>query len=115
MTMSRETDTQRVPDPWGTAVPESSWRDRRRGCRGRRDQPRWVSAGGDHRGAHQLIGGARAAEVLLTGRVFSASEAQEWGFVADVVPPGELLQRTLDVAERIASLPADAVRETKAA
>jgi enoyl-CoA hydratase len=37
------------------------------------------------------IGPARARDMLLTGRTVSAAEALDWGLVARVVPPAELM------------------------
>src|SRR5207249_3662629 len=39
----------------------------------------------------RLVGMARAAELLLTGRILSAREALEWGLVSRVVPDAELV------------------------
>jgi enoyl-CoA hydratase/carnithine racemase len=49
----------------------------------------------------RLIGASRSAELLLTARTFDAIEALELGLVADVVAPGELLDRVLVTARQI--------------
>jgi enoyl-CoA hydratase len=54
-----------------------------------------------------------AAEVCLSGRVFGSAEALRLGVVSEVVPDDELLNRTLELADAIASHPRDAILETK--
>lgn len=51
----------------------------------------------------RLVGASRSAELLLTGRVFDAAEAREMGLVLDVVPDGEVLERSLVTARQIAA------------
>jgi enoyl-CoA hydratase/carnithine racemase len=43
------------------------------------------------------IGPARARDMLLTGRTVTAAEALEWGLVARVVPPADLMSTAEDV------------------
>ncbi len=50
----------------------------------------------------RLVGAARSAELLLTGRVFDAEEAARIGLVLEVVESGELLARAVAKAEEIA-------------
>src|SRR5438876_3851175 len=50
----------------------------------------------------RLVGMARAAELLLTGRILSAREALEWGLVSRVVPDAELLATARALASEIA-------------
>ncbi|WP_255783800.1 enoyl-CoA hydratase/isomerase family protein [Mycobacteroides abscessus] len=50
----------------------------------------------------RLVGAARAAELMLTGRVFDAQEAYRMGLVFDVVPAEELLDAALSKAREIA-------------
>jgi enoyl-CoA hydratase/carnithine racemase len=49
-----------------------------------------------------LVGAARSAELLLTGRVFDAAEARDMSLVLDVVPGEQLLDRALVTARAIA-------------
>jgi enoyl-CoA hydratase/carnithine racemase len=49
------------------------------------------------------VGRKRAMEMLLTGEMISAEEAQAAGLVNRVVPAGELREATLALAEKIAS------------
>jgi|SRR5581483_927374 len=51
----------------------------------------------------RLIGGARSAELLLTGRIIDAEEAHRIGLVLDVVPQDDLLERALVTARQIAA------------
>lgn len=54
-------------------------------------------------GGTQLLarrfGKYRAMELVLTGREFSAEEAERWGLVNLVVPAGEYLERALELAQ----------------
>jgi enoyl-CoA hydratase/carnithine racemase len=43
------------------------------------------------------IGPARARDMLMTGRVVTATEAEAWGLVARVVPHDELIDAAIDV------------------
>jgi enoyl-CoA hydratase/carnithine racemase len=46
----------------------------------------------------RLVGASRAAELMLTGRVFDADEAHAMGLVLDVVPDGKVVARALTTA-----------------
>ena len=61
-----------------------------------------------------LVGRERAAELLYTGEVIDAYEAQRIGLVGRVVPHNELLPTAMAVAERIAANPPLAVQSLKA-
>jgi enoyl-CoA hydratase/carnithine racemase len=61
----------------------------------------------------RLVGASRSAELLLTGRVFDAAEADHIGLVLDVVPADQLLERALVTARQIVSNPPLAVWMTK--
>jgi enoyl-CoA hydratase len=53
----------------------------------------------------RLIGLGRALELILTGRPVEADEALRIGLVNEVVPAGQALDRSLELAERLASFP----------
>lgn len=50
----------------------------------------------------RLVGASRAAELMLTGRVFDADEATALGLVVDVVDDGDVVERALEIARQIA-------------
>jgi enoyl-CoA hydratase/carnithine racemase len=55
----------------------------------------------------------RAAELLYTGRMMDAEEAERWGFFNRVVPPEELLEAARSLARELAAGPAFALSMTK--
>lgn len=61
----------------------------------------------------RLVGASRSAELLLTGRVFDASEAREMGLVIDVVDQSDLIDRTLRIGRLISENSPLAVWMTK--
>jgi len=61
----------------------------------------------------RLLGPQRAAELCLTGRLVKADEALRLGLLLEVVPPHELLPRSLELARSIAAQPPRALRLTK--
>jgi enoyl-CoA hydratase len=61
----------------------------------------------------RFVGASRSAELLLTGRVFDAAEAEKIGLLLDVVPSEQLLERAMKTAREIASNPPLAVWMTK--
>ncbi|PEY40363.1 enoyl-CoA hydratase [Bacillus cereus] len=71
-------------------------------------------AGGTQR-LPRLIGVGRAKELIYTARRISAHEAKEYGMVEFVVPAHLLEEKTIEMAERIASNGPIAVRLTKQA
>ncbi len=58
----------------------------------------------------RLIGKSKAMEMILTGRMMTAEEAERAGLVARVLPLAELLDEALRVASQIAELSAPVVR-----
>ena len=63
---------------------------------------------------HDLVGGAVARELCLTGRVVSAEEALRLRLVSSVVPPGELAAETARVTAMITRAPREVLLRTKA-
>lgn len=60
-----------------------------------------------------LVGPAKAAELLFTGDVIDAAEAQRIGLVSEIVPHTTLMARCEALASRIAANPPLAVRALK--
>jgi enoyl-CoA hydratase len=69
-------------------------------------------AGGTQR-LPRVVGAARAKELILTGRVLSAEEAERIGLVSRVVPAGRALDIADEIAAEIAARGPVAVREAK--
>ncbi len=63
----------------------------------------------------RAVGERRAKELILSGLPFSAEEAERWGLVNRVLPPDELLQAAIAIADRIASNGPISVRQAKQA
>ena len=63
----------------------------------------------------RLIGKAKAMDLILTGRLMDAAEAERAGLVSRVVPAADLLDRAMEVAEKIADLSLPAVMMAKEA
>jgi enoyl-CoA hydratase len=53
----------------------------------------------------RVVGMGRAMEMILSGRPVDSSEARQIGLVNEVVEPGRHLERSLELAERIAGFP----------
>jgi enoyl-CoA hydratase len=63
----------------------------------------------------RAVGERRAKEIILTGRPFSAEEAQQWGLVNRLVAPEALMDKALATAAQIAENAPLAVRQAKKA
>ena len=61
----------------------------------------------------RIIGHARAAELLYTGDVIDAERALEWGLVSRVVPGEQLMDDAIELAEKMAAQPPQALRLAK--
>jgi enoyl-CoA hydratase len=71
-------------------------------------------AGGTQR-LTRAVGKAKAMEMILTGRMMDAAEAERAGLVSRIVPAAELVAEALKVAERIATLSRPVVAMAKEA
>ncbi len=63
----------------------------------------------------RLVGKAKAMDLILTGRMMDATEAERAGLVARIVPAGDLVAEAMIVAEKIADLSLPAVMMAKEA
>jgi enoyl-CoA hydratase len=70
--------------------------------------------GGTQRLTH-AIGKAKAMDLILTGRMMDAAEAERAGLVARVVPVANLMEEAMKVAETIASMSLPSVLSAKEA
>jgi (methylthio)acryloyl-CoA hydratase len=61
----------------------------------------FVGGGGSVRIA-RLIGAARMTDMMLTGRVATAAEAERWNFVHYLARPGEAIAKAVELAEKTA-------------
>ena len=69
-------------------------------------------AGGTQR-MTRFIGKSKSMEMILTGRMMDAAEAERSGLVSRVVPLAELMTTAMEAAKKIAGLSANAVMLTK--
>ena len=61
----------------------------------------------------RAVGERRAKEIILTGRPFTAAEAEAWGFVNRVLEPDRLMPEALETARCIAANGPISVRQAK--
>jgi enoyl-CoA hydratase len=61
----------------------------------------------------RIIGNARAAEMIFTGKLIDAYTARDWGLVSEVYPKDELLPKAMETARLIASKAQAGVRQAK--
>ena len=61
----------------------------------------------------KIVGPARAADLMLTGRRVKAAEAVEMGIISEVSEPADLLDRALDMAAAVADNAPMAISMTK--
>jgi enoyl-CoA hydratase/carnithine racemase len=61
----------------------------------------------------RLIGRGRALELLLTGRDVEADEALAIGWLTAVIPSEQLLDRALELAQRIGAMPSPSIAAIK--
>ena len=53
----------------------------------------------------RIVGLGRALDIILTGRILNAEEALRMGLLTEIVPPGNELDRALEMAEALAAFP----------
>lgn len=78
---------------------------------------RWnigLADGGSQR-LPRIVGMGRAMELILTGKVISATEALGIGLANEVVPKGGALKRAMELAAFLCTLPQPAMRSDKEA
>ncbi len=63
----------------------------------------------------RIVGMGRAMDLILTGRVIDAAEAERMGLANEVVPRGQSLARALELGTFLAGLPQSAMRTDKEA
>ena len=63
----------------------------------------------------RIVGQGRALDIILTGRILEAAEAERIGLATEVVPNGTHLDRALQVAEGLAGFPQDTMLADRAA
>jgi enoyl-CoA hydratase len=63
----------------------------------------------------RIVGQGRALDIILTGRILEAGEAKEMGLLTEVVPAGEHLKRSVEMAEGLATFPQDTMLADRAA
>lgn len=61
----------------------------------------------------RIVGLGRALELILTGKVLDAEQAERLGLVNERVPAGEALGRARELAHRLAELPQASLRADK--
>jgi enoyl-CoA hydratase len=74
-----------------------------------------LPAGGGTQQLTKIVGLPKAKELILTGDIIDAREAEKIGLVNHVVPHDELKPRVMELAKKIASKPPVAVRLAKIA
>lgn len=60
-----------------------------------------------------LVGPARAKEFLMRGKLMSGSDASDMGLANYAVPREEVMEKAIDIAQELTSLPEHAVQWTK--
>ena len=72
-----------------------------------------LPGGGGTQKLARLVGSKRAMLLLMTGKMFSATEALAMGVISEVAPTGQALPRALEIAAEIAAMPPIAVMQIK--
>jgi enoyl-CoA hydratase len=72
-----------------------------------------MPGGGGTQTLARRIGEARAKEIILTGKPFSAQQALDWGVVNRVCQPGTLMDAVMETAQAICDNAPLSVRQAK--
>jgi enoyl-CoA hydratase len=72
-----------------------------------------LPGGGGTQRLARLAGSKRAMLLLMTGKMFSATEGLAIGVVSEVAPTGQALPRALEIAAEIAAMPPISVMQIK--
>ncbi|KIY65549.1 ClpP/crotonase [Cylindrobasidium torrendii FP15055 ss-10] len=72
-----------------------------------------IPGGGGSQRLAQVVGKSRAMEMVLTGRMVSAEEAERWGMISRVVTEGSVVNEAVKMASVIASKGALSVQAGK--
>lgn len=72
-----------------------------------------LPGGGGTQKLARLVGSKRAMLLLLTGRMFGATEALAMGVVSEVAPTGQALARAVEIAREISAMPPISVLQIK--
>jgi enoyl-CoA hydratase len=73
-----------------------------------------IGGGGATAFMPRIVGAAKAKELVFTGDVIDGKEACRIGFANQVYPPEEMLDRTIELANKIAAMDPTAIRMAKA-
>jgi enoyl-CoA hydratase/carnithine racemase len=63
----------------------------------------------------RIVGLGRALDMILTGRIVEAEEALAMGLLTEIVPRGQELERSLELAEALARFPQETMLADRAA
>jgi enoyl-CoA hydratase len=72
-----------------------------------------LPGGGGTQKLARLVGRQRAMLLLLTGRMFSATEALAMGVISEMAPTGQALARAIEIAQEIAAMAPISVMQIK--
>ncbi len=72
-----------------------------------------IPGGGGTQRLARCVGKAKAMDMVLTGRIMDAAEAERCGLVAHIVPDADLVAEAIKIGEAIASFGAPAVWAAK--
>jgi len=63
----------------------------------------------------RIVGLGRALDMILSGRIVEAEEAERFGLLTEIVPAGRHLERALEIAEALAQFPQQTMLADRAA